>query len=135
MAEAGQWSYRDDALRLGSWKRFTDIRVKSDQLITQDVQMKLTVYQPSAKGLRAGLSEHSRIMFLNEHYVHIAPCKAGYRFMQGDAFEWMPKRKKPDSLWRAIEEVETTEILDAELISEYNRETYQTELAAMGIAV
>lgn len=32
MAEAGQWSYTDDAVRLGSWKRFTDIRVKSDHL-------------------------------------------------------------------------------------------------------
>ena len=95
--------------------------------------MKLTVYKPSAKGLRAGLSEYSRIMFMNEHYIWIAPTVAGYRFMQGDAFEWMPKRKQPDSLWRATDEVETTEIVDAEQISDYNRETYKTELTAMGI--
>lgn len=36
MAEAGQWSYTDDAVRLGSWKRFADIRVKSDQLNTME---------------------------------------------------------------------------------------------------
>jgi hypothetical protein len=97
--------------------------------------MKLTVYRPTAKGLRKGLSEHSRIMFLNEHYIWIAATTTGYRFMQGDAFEWKPKFKQPDSMWCAIDEVETTTIVDAGLISAYNVKTNKNELTAMGIAV
>lgn len=95
--------------------------------------MDLIVYAPTAKGIKAGLNEHSRIMFLNEHYIHITPCKHGYRFSQGDAFEWKPGMKNPDSYWKADCEVETTTIIDSALISDYNKDTNKNELKLMGI--
>ena len=93
----------------------------------------MNVFKPSAKAIAAGANPHSRIMYMNEHYIHIAPTRAGYRFMQGDAFEWKPNLKKPDSLWKKETTVDPKLIVDSDLISVYNKKTYKKELDALGI--
>ena len=95
--------------------------------------MKLMVYKPSVKGIKAGINPHKRIMFLNEHYIHINACKSGYYFSEGDAFEWRPGLKKPESYWVSIDEVETTALIDSVQISKYNRDVNADELKLMGI--
>jgi hypothetical protein len=95
--------------------------------------MHMNTYKPTAKGIKRGLAPTARIMFINEHYVHIAPTISGYRFQQGDAFEWKPGYKRPDSLWQVEAEIDPTSILDQDLISQYNRTENAVELAQMGI--
>lgn len=90
--------------------------------------MKLTVYAPTSKGIKRGLKSDDRIVFVNEHYVWLKQIPNGYRFGQGDVFEWKPRKRKPDSLWAATEIINGHEISNVDDISDYNLKVNQKEL-------
>lgn len=100
--------------------------------------MSMTVYQPSPKGIKRGFTGSERIVFINEHYVWLEQIDTGYKFETGeydtgDAFEWKPKFKKPDSLWKAVDEIDPSTITGLDRLSDYNLKANEAELKEMGL--
>jgi len=93
--------------------------------------MKFTCYEPTTKGLKKGLKSNHRILFLDEHYVHLNYNEQQYSFQDGDAFEWKPGMKKPDSLWKRYEEIESKNITGFENISSYNLKSNKEQINRM----
>lgn len=94
----------------------------------------MQAYRPSKKGLKWGINEHSRIFFLDSHYVFFVEQNGTYAFEDGDVFEWKPKMKKPDSLWVTDKDIDPKMIANSEGISEYNRIANVAQLSQMGLS-
>ena len=79
--------------------------------------MKVTIYRPSAKGIRNGLKGIYRIAYFDYHYVWLNVENGVYSYpTDGDFFEWKPHLKKPDSLWMPTDEIDTKDIIGLDKI-------------------